>query len=139
MEEFYSKGKAVRALVDSTIGAVIVHWNFLGNDEIVLDCTRAQLEQVKAGVRSVIVDVTVARGMLSEEVQGYFQNDFFPALAEAGLRAVITVTPRRELALAAAEHWTKTGELFSFGMYETGTLEAARELAGKVLAGTEGG
>ena len=138
MEEFYVKGKAVRALVDPSIGAVIVHWNFLGNDEIVLECTRAQLEQVQAGARSIIVDVSVARGMLSEAVQGYFQDDFFPALAEAGLRAVITVTPRRELALAAAEHWTKTGEVFSFGMYETSSLDAARELAGKILSGGEG-
>ena len=138
MEEFYSKGKAVRAIIDPSIRAVIVHWNFLGNDDIVLECTRAQIEQVQKGARSIIVDVTVARGMLSETVQAYFEKNFFPALAEAELRAVITVTPRRELALAAAEHWAKTGEMFTFGMYETGTIEHARELAGQIASASGG-
>ncbi|EDM74605.1 hypothetical protein PPSIR1_17245 [Plesiocystis pacifica SIR-1] len=134
MEEFYAKGKVVRALVDPSIQAVIVHWNYLSNDDILRECTAAQLEQVQAGARSIIVDVSIARGMLSEAAQRYFQDEFFPALAKAGLRAVITVTPRRELALAAAEHWTKTGELFTFGMYETSELAAARKLAGQLAS-----
>ena len=137
MPVFFERGKAVKCEFDPELRAVIVTWRNMSNDEIVMECLQAQLEQVKAGGTIVIVDVSRSRGMMSAKVQRYFEQEFFAAAAAAGGRVVVTVTPKRELALSSTEKWTKTGEALSFTMYEAQTVEAARELV-KQLRDAEG-
>jgi hypothetical protein len=129
MRTFFSIPGIVEAAVDESINCVIVDWRILSREQVVRDCCTAQLEEVRQGVRGIIVDTSQATGAPPQAVQAWFRTDLFPALHEAGLRIIVTVVPRSPLTILAANRWTGTGQGFGFRMRAAESLEAARQVA----------
>jgi len=129
MSMFYEKKDFVKAELDKNLSSVIVHWEDLNDGDVVKECTLAQLEEVKGGAKTIIVNTKNSKGSPPMEIQYWFQNELFPKLAEAGLKAIITVKSEKLSTRAASVRWELTGSMFDFEMYDTDELDAARELA----------
>jgi hypothetical protein len=133
MVVFFEEPEIVSAGLDQA-GNVVVRWQNLASGEVVRACCEAQLEQVCQGARVIIVDAAEARWMPPSETLDWIADTLFPDLRDAGLLAIITVIPRSAVTRTASTRWRRAGEPFSFGMYETRTIEAATELARRLTA-----
>jgi hypothetical protein len=129
MSVFYEKQGFVTAERDTELSSVIVHWEDLNDGDVVKECTLAQLEEVKNGAKTIVVDTKKAKGSPPSETQHWFQDVLFPQLAEAGLKAVITVKSEKLSTRAASVRWELAGSMFDFEMYDADELNAALELA----------
>lgn len=131
MSVFYNQPGIVEAEVNPALNCIVVHWENLDNGKIVQECCLAQLEEVKKGVKTIIVDTATADGLVPFEVQEWFGTTLFPQLRDAGLKAIITVIPRSAITRLASKRWTNTGKPFNFDMFDAESLDAAMNLAAK--------
>ncbi len=129
MKTLYNKPNYVETMLDESLKCIIVTWLNLSNGDIVTESCLAQLEEVKKGATVIIVDTYEARSVPPQDVQDWFGTTLFPAYSKAGLKAIITVIPKRPTTRLGAKRWKETGKLFEFTMYETETLHSAKELA----------
>lgn len=105
-----------------------VRWKNLFDQDIVSECCQKQLEQVRKGARIMVVDISKANGVLSNETQKWFGNELFPDLAAAGLKAIITIDSTIPVTRLSSTKWAKTGSKFSFDMVTVQSIEEATKV-----------
>ncbi len=132
MRIIYEKPDYVKTTVDPALNVVIATWYNLCDGDVIKESCLAQLEEVKKGAVSVIVDTYNARGVPPQESQEWFGATLFPGFGKAGLKAIITVLPKSPTAKLGARRWKETGSQFSFTMYETESLKSAKDLAKEI-------
>ena len=132
MRTFFQKPNHVEAVLDDKLNAVVVRWFDLSDGDLVMECTLAQLEEVKKGAKVIIADTSRASTVLDQKVQDWFGRVLFPRLRDAGLRAIITVLSPYALTRLSAARWNMLGAPLGLETYETGSLAAARKLAKKL-------
>lgn len=88
----------------------------------------AQMDQVKAGVRFLVIDVGDCRGAPTPEDQAWFGDTVFPSYRAHGLQALINVVPRSGKTRLGANRWQRTASEFGFDTFDTSDVSAALDL-----------
>lgn len=128
MRSIYSKPGIVETYVDPKINSVVVYWDDLSDATVVKESCLAQAEEVKQGVKFIIIDTTKADTVVPVDVQEWFGQFLFPILKEHNLKAMITILSASALTRLSSRRWMKTGNPFGFDIYECESLDAAREI-----------
>lgn len=135
-KDIYTVQGFVETIYDPTIKTIIVTWKNLGPHNYLRPCLEAQVECVREdGAKVILVNTATAKGVLSQVDQSWLATDVFPVYEEHGVKAVITVVPKQVFAKLAARQWQKTGRQFGVDFVDTGSYEAALELAKKYVSG----
>lgn len=129
MRTFFERPRFVRADFDPPLNAVIVHWLDLSDGDLVMECTLAQLDEVRKGAQLIIVDTSKASTVLDSKVEDWFGKVLFPRLRDAGLKAIITVLSPYALTRLSSTRWSMLGTPLGLQTYETGSLASAMALA----------
>ncbi len=135
MRTFFEEAGIVRAEIDRATRTMIVTWQNLGPHDHIRPACEAQLREVKGGARYLILDTSETGGVVSQDDQAWFGEVLFPAFADAGLEAIVTVVPESAIAQLSSKGWMRTASPFGFEMYEAASVEdAARVIDGQVAA-----
>ena len=110
-----------------------INWKNLFDSNVVRECCTKQLQQVRSGAKVMVVDISKAKGVLSDEIQSWFQESLFGMLAEAGLKVIITIDAQMPVTRLSSMKWTKTGTNFSFDMITVNSKEDASKAAMKYI------
>lgn len=114
---------------DDSLQAVVVTWFKTNDDGIVRDRLETELRLVvERGLRTVIVDTSLVKGVLSPEIQAWIAQDFLPRLSRTGLRALVSVKPKSAIALLTNNR-SFVGADVPFDIVEVDNLAAAYSLA----------
>lgn len=117
------------ASLDAVRGVIHAVWHkFPGNGHF-RPSLDAQSHAVAAGkARYVIVDVSKASGVPTQEDQEYLVKQTFPAYKRGGLKAIVTIVPASALTKMGAQRWQDSGAQFGFRMFEAGSVADAEAL-----------
>ncbi|MDW3208624.1 MAG: hypothetical protein R8N23_02060 [Reichenbachiella sp.] len=129
MTTFYEKEGVVKASANVASGTMTVQWDSLLDDKAIEECCEAQIEQVKKGIKVLLLDVATANGVPSQKRQDWFESHLFPNFSSLGLKASITILPKSALTKLASKKWVKNAGTFKFDSFEAGSLSDAQELA----------
>ena len=66
MTTFYEKEGVVKATANVASGTMTVQWDSLLDDKAIEECCEAQIEQVKKGIKVLLLDVATANGVPSQ-------------------------------------------------------------------------
>ena len=89
----------------------------------------AQVAHVRDhGARFVVVDVSGAKGVPSDEDQAWFAETVFPQYKTHGLAALVTVLPKSAITKLGASRWNRSASGFGFELAEVASLDDARAL-----------
>jgi hypothetical protein len=105
---------------------VATWWNML--HEHIRPNLTAQMDQVRAGVRFLIIDVGDCLGAPTPEDQAWFGDTVFPSYRADGLIALINVVPRSGKARLGANRWQRTASEFGFYTFDTSDVATALDL-----------
>lgn len=128
MTIFYQKEGVVTASANAAAGTMTVKWDSLLDDESIVACCEAQIEQVKKGTKYLFLDVSVANGVPSQKRQEWFENFLFPQFSALGLKASITILPKSAMTKLASKKWVKNSAPFKFDSFEAASMGDAEEL-----------
>jgi len=123
----YQATDICRTTYDPASQIMVAAWWTMDHEHIRPNLTR-QMDQVRAGVRYLIIDVCDCRGVPTPEDQAWFGDTVFPAYRDAGLKAMINVVPRSGVARLGANRWQRTATRFGFDTFDTSDLAAALDL-----------
>lgn len=134
-QKLYSAPSVVDVTFDASKRLVFAQWfNFAAPGHF-RPCLDAQVVEVKRrAVDFIIVDVTKAAGLPTAEDQDYLVQQVFPIYRDFGVQGVISIVPAAGLTKLGAARWQKSGAQFGFGMYETGSIDDARNLVKSLRA-----
>ncbi|WP_421871222.1 hypothetical protein [Marinoscillum sp.] len=135
MTDIYNVPEVVETLHDGKIIHVI--WKKLYKAEHIYGSCEAQLKEVQAGnAELVIIDMLNAAGTPPTECQTWFGNVLFPGFKKnPNFKGLINVLPDSAIIKMGANRWKKTAATSDMGfeVYETGSAEAAKELASQLV------
>jgi hypothetical protein len=118
---------------DAEIGAVVVTW-LVNDDEAFQPMLETQLQLVtEHHASTVVVDTLHTRGMVDDENQDWLVDDYFPRLADTGLKAIIFVQPKSAITRIVNQRSFQQGD-YPFSMIEVASLDDALDLARKYAA-----
>ncbi len=123
----YQAKDVCRTTYDPQSGIMVATWWVMDHDHIKPNL-RAQMDQVKAGVRYLIIDVGDCHGVPTPEDQAWFGDTVFPSYRASGLKAMINVVPLSGAARLGANRWQKTASRFGFETFDTSDVAAALDL-----------
>ncbi len=123
----YKQDGHVDTYVDMTLNSVVAEWKKLYSADVVKASCLAQLDEVKKGVKYVIIDNRNASGVPPQETQEWFAHTLFPSFQKAGLKAIITVMSPSAITNLAAKSWISKGKPFGFDMIETPSFDQAKQ------------
>lgn len=131
-KDIYSKENYVKTLVDGKV--IHAAWENLSNAEVIYASCNEQIKSVQNdGCNVVIIDVLASKTTPPMECQNWFGEVLFPAfLKNSDFKALINVLPTTSaITKMGANRWKKTVEKadLGFDIYETNTVEEAKELA----------
>lgn len=119
---------------DDSIKSVILTW-FKNDDSIFRERMETELRLVvERGLRTVIVDTSQARGVLSLENQAWIAEDFFPRLSKTGVRALVSVVPQSAIAHLTNKRSFNDAQV-PFEIVQVNSVADAHEVAVRVMNG----
>ncbi len=133
MEIVYQKENIVKTEYDDKEKIILVTWWSLSGHPYLKECVSMHVDLVKSGAKALIIDVSNAKGVVSQEEQAWFADWVFPEYDKNGLELIITILPQSALTEMAAKKWNQTASSFSFQSFETQSIQNALELARKKL------
>ena len=123
----YQAKDVCRTTYDPASGIMVATWWIMDHAQIRPNLL-AQMAQVKAGARYLIIDVGDCRGVPSAADQAWFGEVVFPAYRRDGLKALINVVPKSGVARLGASRWQRTASRFGFDTFDTSDVAAALDL-----------
>ncbi len=127
----YSKDGVVETTIDGS--TIHVKWMKLYDAQTIYDSCNAQLELVKKGEANVIIiDLMTADGTPPQECQEWFGTVLFPGYKDSpDFKGLINVLPSNAITKMGANRWKRTAQSdqFGFEVFETDSIESAKELA----------
>lgn len=90
------------------------------------------MEAVKSKrLKAVIIDMTNARGTPPQECQKWFGEVLFPGFkSNPSFKGLVNVLPENAITQMGASSWkqTATSDQFGFAVFETNSIEVAKDL-----------
>lgn len=118
---------------DDSLQAVIMTWFKTTDDAFVQERLETELRLVvERRLRTIIVDTSQVKGVLSQDIQAWIAADFFPRLSRTGLRALVTVKPQSAIAMLTNNR-SFVGADVPFDILHVDTLADAYRVAEGVL------
>lgn len=117
-----------RTTYDTESKIILAVWHEFSGHNHLRPCVETHVKAALTGARFLIIDVSKARGVVSQADQQWFVDYVFPKYTRAGLRALINIEPANALTKLGSEQWRKTASTFSFDTYTAKDLSAALAL-----------
>jgi hypothetical protein len=134
MEILYKKETIVQTEFDSKQKIIVVTWKSLSGHPYLKECVQMHVDLVKEkGAQALIIDVSEATGVPTQEEQSWFGSYVFPNYDKYGLKIIVTILPKSALTEMSARKWNQTASTFRFNTFETGSKENAFELVSQEL------
>ncbi|MBI3805641.1 MAG: hypothetical protein HY282_17970 [Nitrospirae bacterium] len=128
----YKIEKVVEVDCNQTLKIMTARWYNLGPHEYMRPCINAEIDCTRKKLaNALIVDTSQATGVFSQEDQQWLAEYAIPELAKAGLKAVITVLPKKAGTLLATMRWKRNGSQSGTDYLEADSLQTALDLAKK--------
>lgn len=132
--DIYTVDGVVETTYDPDTRTIWVRWHKLSGHDHLEPSVEAQVERVRRGAKHLIVDVSEAKGVLSDAQQKWFEAEVFPIYDQHGLASLVTVLPKSAVTQLGAKRWNQTASSFSFKTYLAASVEDARKVIAESAA-----
>jgi hypothetical protein len=110
-------------------GLVVTRWKELSRHGHLRPCIERHMQLVERGeVRVIVIDVSAATGVPSQEDQEWFARTVFPFYGAHGLSALVNVRARSAMTNLGARRWRVNAAGCGVEALEAPTLAGALEL-----------